>query len=74
MRARGSEEQDMTAITRIQRELTKGQRRAVAAGESVNVTGTAALPESCGSCLDWFTYWLDSDGIWSECGCDAGYM
>jgi hypothetical protein len=64
----------MTTLQRVERELTRSQRHTVADGGSVEITGTPALRENCGTCSDWMTYWLDPDGIWAECGCDAGYL
>lgn len=65
----------MTTMQRVERELSRGQRRAVADGGSVEITGTPALPADCGSCLHPITYWLDAiDGIWAECACDGGYL
>ena len=64
-------------MQRIEREMTAGERRAVNRGESIEITAMAArtgLPENCDDCGDWITYWLDPEGIWSECACDAGYL
>ncbi len=63
-----------TTLQRVERELTRGQRRAVADGSSVEITGTPALPADCSSCLHPVAYWLDPDGIWAECACDGGYI
>ena len=63
-----------TLMQRVERELSRGQRRAVAEGSSVNITGTPALPADCTSCLHPITYWLDPDGIWTDCPCDGGYL
>ncbi len=63
-----------TTLQRVERELTRGQRRAVADGGSVEITGTPALPADCGRCLQPITYWLDPEGIWAECDHDGGYL
>jgi hypothetical protein len=63
-----------TTLQRVERELSKSQRRTVADGGSVEITGTSALPADCGSCLHPITYWLDPEGIWTECACDGGYL
>jgi hypothetical protein len=64
----------MTRMQRIERELTRSQRRTVAEGGSVEITGTPALPADCTSCLHPITYWLDPEGIWTNCACDGGYL
>ena len=65
----------MTTLQRVERELTRSQRRTVAGGGSVEITGTPALTADCGECLHPMTYWLDAiDGIWAECACDGGYL
>ena len=63
-----------TMTQRVERELTRSQRRTVADGGSVEITGTPALPEDCGSCLQPVTYWHDPEGIWAECDCNGGYL
>ena len=63
-----------TTLQRVERELTRGQRRAVADGGSVEITGTPALPPDCGNCGHPITYWLDPEGIWTDCPCDGGYL
>ena len=63
-----------STMTRVERELTRSQRRAVAAGGSVEITGTQVLTADCSACLHPMTYWLDPEGIWAECACDGGYL
>ena len=63
-----------TTMQRVERELTRSERRVVAEGGSVNITGTTALPADCGNCLSPITYWLDPEGIWTDCPCDGGYL
>lgn len=63
-----------TTLQRVERELSRGQRRTLADGGSVEITGTPALPADCGECLHPMTYWLDPEGIWAECACDGGYL
>ena len=63
-----------TITQRVERELSKSQRRAVADGIPVEITGTPALAADCSGCLHPMTYWLDPDGIWAECACDGGYL
>jgi hypothetical protein len=31
-------------------------------------------PDECPRCGEWVEYVTDPDGIWAECGCDAGYL
>jgi hypothetical protein len=64
-----------TTLQRVERELSRGQRRTLADGGSVEITGTPVLAADCGECLHPMTYWLDDiDGIWATCACDGGYL
>jgi hypothetical protein len=63
-----------TTQQKIERDLSAGQRRALADGASIDVTGTPHLTADCGNCLHPNVYWVDLDGIWGECACDGGYL